>query len=64
MEKNKMIWENSVTLVLITYGAIIAVSIFLVTKFTKDRKISNLRLIVQIAAVIAVFSGLLVLFFP
>ena len=55
-----MVWENSATLVLLGYLAILAVSIFLVLKFTKTKKVSNLRFLIQIAAVVAIFFGLLI----
>jgi len=55
-----MVWENSSSLVLLMYGAIITVSIFLILKLSKNKKISNLRFLVQIAAVTAIFMGLLI----
>jgi ferredoxin-type protein NapH len=55
-----MVWENSSTLVLLGYLAIFGVSIFLVLKFTKTKKVSNLRFLIQIAAVVAIFFGLLI----
>jgi polyferredoxin len=54
-----MAWENSPTLVLLMYGVIIAASILLVQKIVKNRKVSYLRLIIQVAAVAAIFMGLL-----
>ena len=56
----RMVWENSSSLVLLIYGVIVAVSIFFILKLTKNKKISNLRFFIQIAAVIAIFMGLLI----
>ena len=55
-----MVWENSSSLVLLIYLAIVAVSVFLVLKLTKTKKVSNLRFLIQIAAVTAIFMGLLI----
>lgn len=57
-----MVWENSSVLVLLSFFAIGAFCVFLILKFSKDKtkKISNLRLFIQIAAVLAVFMGLLI----
>ncbi len=57
-----MIWENSSVLVVSVYFALVAVGIFLVLKLSKDktRRVSSLRLFVQIAAVFAVFMGLII----
>ena len=55
-----MVWENSSSLVLLIYLAVVAVSVFLVLKLTKTKKVSNLRFLIQIAAVTAIFMGLLI----
>ena len=57
-----MFWDNYPDMVLFTYAIIVAVGIILILKLSKDktRKISSLRLFVQIVAVIAVFMGLLI----
>jgi formate hydrogenlyase subunit 6/NADH:ubiquinone oxidoreductase subunit I len=56
-----MIWSNPAYIVLPVYALLIAVGIFLIYRFQKDRtkKVSTLRLYVQIAAVFAVFMGLI-----
>src|SRR4030067_88427 len=56
-----MVWENSSALVLPIFIIIAAGCIFSILKWTKDKtkKISNLRLFIQIVAVVAVFMGLL-----
>lgn len=57
-----MQWENPVWLVLLIYVIILALGIFLIYKLTKDRtrKVSTLRLFIQVAAVVAIFMGLLI----
>lgn len=57
-----MPWENSPVIVLSLYALAIVVGIILILKLTKDktRKISTLRLFIQIAAVIAIFMGLII----
>lgn len=54
--------ENNPYLVLAIFCVIVAVGIILILKLSKDktRKISSLRLFIQIAAVVAVFMGLLI----
>lgn len=54
--------ENNPYLVLAVYAVVVAVGVLLILKLSKDktRKISSLRLFVQIAAVFAVFMGLLI----
>jgi len=54
-------WENSPTLVVPIYIAIVVVGIALILKLSKDktRKISSLRLFIQVAAVVAIFMGLI-----
>src|SRR3989304_3834254 len=57
-----MVWENSSTLVMLLFITTVAVGIFFILKWTKDKtkKISNLRLFIQIVAVVAIFMGLLI----
>ena len=57
-----MPWENSPVIVLSVYALIVAVGIIVILKLSKDktRKISSLRLFIQIAAVVAVFMGLII----
>ena len=57
-----MSFANSTTLILLAYALIIAVSIFAILKFSKDktRKITSLRLFIQIAAVFGIFMGLII----
>jgi ferredoxin-type protein NapH len=57
-----MVWENSTPLVASIYLVIVLAGIFLVLKLSKDktRKISSLRLFIQVAAVFAVFMGLII----
>ena len=57
-----MSFVNSTTLILFAYALIVAVGIIAILKFSKDktRKITSLRLFIQIAAVFAVFMGLLI----
>jgi ferredoxin-type protein NapH len=56
-----MSWENSPAIVLPIYALIVAVGIILILKLSKDktRKISTLRLFIQIVAVVAIFMGLI-----
>jgi ferredoxin-type protein NapH len=56
-----MSWENSPVIVLSVYALIVAVGIIVILKLSKDktRKISSLRLFIQVAAVVAVFMGLI-----
>jgi ferredoxin-type protein NapH len=56
-----VIWENSSLLVISIFTAITLVGIFAILKREKDktRKVSTLRLFIQIIATIAVFMGLL-----
>ena len=57
-----MSFANSTTLILLAYALIIAVSIIAILKFSKDktRKITSLRLFIQIAAVFGIFMGLII----
>jgi ferredoxin-type protein NapH len=57
-----MPWENSPVLVISIYALLVTIAIIFILKLTKDRtkKISNLRLIIQIAAVFAIFMGLII----
>jgi ferredoxin-type protein NapH len=56
-----MVWENSPPLIVSIYSVIVLAGIFLVLKLSKDktRNISSLRLFIQVAAVSAVFMGLI-----
>ncbi len=49
-------------IILFLYAVIVAIGIILILKLSKDktRKISSLRLFIQVVAVIAVFMGLLI----
>ncbi len=57
-----MVTENSPYIVLPLYAIIVAIGIILILKLSKDktRKISTLRLFVQVAAVVAIFMGLII----
>jgi ferredoxin-type protein NapH len=57
-----VVTENNPYVVLAVFCVIVAVGIILILKLSKDktRKISTLRLFIQIAAVFAVFMGLLI----
>jgi ferredoxin-type protein NapH len=57
-----MVWQNDPAIVLSIYALIVAVGIAIILKLSKDktRKISTLRLFIQIVAVVAVFMGLLI----
>jgi ferredoxin-type protein NapH len=54
-------WENSSAIVVSIYIAIVVVGIFFILKLSKNktRKVSSLRLFIQIAALFAVFMGLI-----
>jgi ferredoxin-type protein NapH len=56
-----MVTENSPLLVLSLYALIVALGIVIILRLSKNktRKISTLRLFIQVAAVVAVFMGLL-----
>src|SRR3990170_8944687 len=53
--------ENSSVLTMLIFTAIVLVGIFCILKLTKDKtkKVSTLRLFIQIVAVVAVFMGLI-----
>lgn len=57
-----MVWENSSPLVFSIYLLIVLAGIYIILRFTKDktRNISSLRLFIQVAAVFAVFMGLII----
>ena len=57
-----MVWENSSELIFGVFVLVLVVGIFSIIKLTKDKtkKISNLRLFIQIMAVFAIFMGLLI----
>ena len=54
--------ENSPYIVLPIFAIIVAIGIILILKLSKDktRKISTLRIFIQVAAVVAVFMGLII----
>jgi polyferredoxin len=56
-----MIWENSSILVGSVFSIIVLLGIFIILSLVKDRtkKVSTLRLFIQIAAVVVVFMGLI-----
>ena len=56
-----MVTENSPVLVLLIFAVVVVVGVFCILKFTKNktRKVSNLRLFIQMAAVVVIFMGLL-----
>jgi ferredoxin len=57
-----MTWEIPVTIVLPIYFLLAAAGVYLIYRLSKDRtkKVSRLRLFIQVAAVIAIFMGLIV----
>ena len=57
-----MIYENSSVLVLSIFTAIALIGVFCILKLTKDKtkRVSTLRLFIQIIATVAVFMGLLI----
>lgn len=57
-----MVYENSPALVLSIYAVAVALGVILILKLTKDKtkKISTLRLFIQIVAVVAIFMGLII----
>jgi ferredoxin len=57
-----MTWANPISIVLPVYVAIVVIGLLLIYKLTKDKtkKVSSLRLFVQIMAVFAVFMGLII----
>jgi ferredoxin-type protein NapH len=57
-----MTWENNPYLVVAIYAVIVVVGVAVFLKLAKDRtkRVSNLRLIIQIAATIAIFLGLFI----
>ena len=57
-----MTWQNPTEIVLPIYFTLVFVGIYLIFKLAKDKtnKVSRLRLFIQIAAVVAVFMGLIV----
>ena len=57
-----MTWEIPISIVLPIYVAIVVVGIFLIYKLSKNktRRVSTLRLFIQVAAVVAVFMGLII----
>jgi ferredoxin-type protein NapH len=57
-----MTWIESTILIVILYFAVIVTGIFVILKWTKDktRKISTLRVFIQVVAVVGIFMGLVV----
>jgi ferredoxin-type protein NapH len=57
-----MVWENNPTLVLTLYTIIVVAGVVIFLKLAKDKtkRVSNLRLIIQVAALVAIFMGLLI----
>jgi polyferredoxin len=58
----RLVWENSSELVFSVFVIIVAFGVFCILRLTKDKtkKISNLRLFIQVVAVVAIFMGLLI----
>jgi hypothetical protein len=56
-----MVWENSSVTVLSLFVAIVLLGIFIILRWVKDKtkKVSTLRFFIQVAAVVAVFMGLI-----
>ena len=61
VNESRMIWENSSILVGSVFSIIVLLGIFIILSLVKDRtkKVSTLRLFIQIAAVVVVFMGLI-----
>ncbi len=57
-----MSWQNDPTTIILAYALIVTVGIVLILKLSKDktRKISTLRLFIQVVVVVAIFMGLLI----
>ncbi len=57
-----MVWQNDPLTIILVYALIVAVGIVLILKLSKDKtkRISTLRLFIQIAAVVGVFMGLII----
>ena len=57
-----VVWETPVAIVIPIYLGMISVGVYLLNRFTKDRtkKVSNLRIFIQTAAVVALFMGLII----
>ena len=56
-----MVWENSSVTVLSIFVVVVILGIFVILRFVRDktRKVSTLRLFIQVVALIAVFMGLI-----
>ena len=56
-----MVWENSSITVLSIFIVVVILGIFVILRFVRDktRKVSTLRLFIQVVALIAVFMGLI-----
>lgn len=59
--ENKMIWENSSVMVLTVFGTILLLGIYIILSRVRDKtkKVSTLRLFIQLVAVVFVFMGLI-----
>jgi ferredoxin-type protein NapH len=57
-----MVWEINPYLAVAVYAVIVVVGVAVFLKLAKDRtkKVSNLRLIIQVAALVAIFLGLII----
>jgi polyferredoxin len=56
-----MVWENSSILVLSVFSIIVFLGVIIILRWIKDKtkKVSTLRLFIQVAAVVVVFMGLI-----
>jgi hypothetical protein len=56
-----MVWENSSILVLSVFSIIVVLGVIIILRWIKDKtkKVSTLRLFIQVAAVVVVFMGLI-----
>jgi len=56
-----LVWENSSVTVLSIFVVVVILGIFVILRFVRDktRKVSTLRLFIQVVALIAVFMGLI-----
>ena len=57
-----MVTETPINIVLPVYVLLLAIGILLIYRLSKDRtrKVSSLRLFIQIAAVVAIFMGIII----
>ena len=56
------VYENNPTIVVTIYAIVVVAAVLLLLRFAKNRtrRVSNLRLIIQVAALVAIFMGLLI----